>query len=433
MVNRPYRAVNYREYMTLAARTPIVTPMTDSLLPMPVVSVPTAIRVNEQSVRRLRAGYPWVFRSEVINAKAAENIPPGTIVDFVRDKGDFVARGFYNPKPQLVGRIMTLKQEEKIEKLFVHHYIENAILYRDKLFGQPYYRLIHAESDCMPGLIIDRFGDVIVAQVNTAGMEKLWPHIEAALKSLLKPRAIVLRNDSNARETEGLEKYVKVVYGKLDDKLVEIHDGTAKFHADVMEGQKTGWFFDQRENRRWVSELARGGSMLDVFCHTGGFGIMAARTGATSVTFVDSSSGALEMVGKNAELNGVADKCSATEGAAFEVMDKFAHLGRKFDVVCVDPPAFIKSRKDLGPGMKGYQKLARLAIPLVQKSGFLFFASCSHHADTAELIATVSGALQKSGRPFQLIKVAGASADHPVNPMLPETGYLKALTFRFLD
>ncbi|HYD16916.1 MAG TPA: class I SAM-dependent rRNA methyltransferase [Patescibacteria group bacterium] len=407
--------------------------MTDSLLPMPVISVPTAIRVNEQSVRKLRMGYPWVFRSEVINAKAAENIPPGTVVDFVRDKGDFVARGFYNPKPQLVGRILTLKQEEKIEKFFIYHFIENAVVYRDKLFGQPYYRLIHAESDGLPGLIVDRFGDVIVAQVNTAGMEMLWPHVESALKPLLKPRAIVLRNDSNAREVEGLEKYVKVIHGELADKLVEVHDGAAKFYANVLEGQKTGWFYDQRENRRWVSQLTRDGTLLDVFCHTGGFGIMAARNGAQNVTFVDSSSDALIMVDKNAELNDVAGKCSVTEGVAFDVMEKLAHLGRKYDVVCVDPPAFIKSRKDMGPGMKGYQKLARLAIPLVERAGFLFFASCSHHADTAELIHTVSGALQKSGRPFQLIKVAGASADHPVHPMLPETGYLKALTFRFLD
>lgn len=407
--------------------------MTDSLLPMPVVEVPSAVRLNEQSVRKLRMGYPWVFRSEVINAKAADNIPPGTIVDFTRDKGDFVARGYYNPKPQLVGRILTLKQEEKIEKFFIHHYIENAIVYRDKLFGQPYYRLIHAESDGLPGLIVDRFGDVVVAQVNTFGMEKLWPHVEAALKSLLKPRAIVLRNDSNARETEGLEKYVKVIHGELGDKLVEVHDGAAKFYANVLEGQKTGWFFDQRENRRWVSQLTRDGSLLDVFCHTGGFGIMAARNGAQNVTFVDSSSDALAMVEKNAALNDVAAKCQTTEGAAFDVMEKMAHLGRKFDVVCVDPPAFIKSRKDHGPGMKGYQKLARLAIPLVERAGFLFFASCSHHAETYELIDTVSGALQKSGRPFQLIKVSGASADHPVHPMLPETAYLKALTFRFLD
>lgn len=400
---------------------------------MPVVEVPSAVRLNEQSVRKLRMGYPWVFRSEVINAKAADNIPPGTVVDFTRDKGEFVGRGYYNPKGQLVGRIMTLKQEEPLDKSFVRRCIESAVAYRDKLVRQPYYRLIHAESDGLPGLIVDRFGDVIVAQVNTMGMDKLWPHVESALTSLLKPRAIVLRNDSNARETEGLEKFVKVAQGDLGEKLVAVIDGEATFHANVLEGQKTGWFFDQRENRRWVAQLAQGGSLLDVFCHSGGFGITAARNGATGVTFVDSSADALAMVNKNAALNDVAAKCKTVEGAAFEVMEKLAQEGRKYNVVCVDPPAFIKSRKDHGPGMKGYQKLARLAIPLVERGGFLFFASCSHHAELYELIDTVAGALQKSGRPFQLVKVAGAGADHPVHPMLPETAYLKALTFRFLD
>lgn len=392
-----------------------------------------AIRLNEHSVRRVRMGYPWVFRSEVINQKEGDAIPPGAVVDFTRDKGDFVGRGYYNPKPQLVGRILTQKPEEKIERFFIYHLVENAIVYRDKLYGQPYYRLIHAESDGLPGLIVDRFGDVLVCQVNTAGMEALYPLVEGALKSLLKPRAIVLRNDSSARELEGLEQKVSVSFGELPDKFVEIHDGTAKFLVNVLEGQKTGWFFDQRDNRRWVTQLTRDGSLLDVFCHTGGFGVLAAMNGAQVVTFLDSSSEALEMVDKNAALNGVSQKCNLMEGAAFDLMPKLPHLGRKYDVVAVDPPAFIKSKKDLHAGMRGYQKLAMLAAPLVERSGFLFFASCSYHAETRHLIEVVAGGLAKTGRPFQLIKVAGAGPDHPVHPMLPETGYLKALTFRFLD
>ncbi len=398
-----------------------------------MTSTPPAIRINEHSYRKVKAGYPWVFRSEVHNAKEADAIAPGTVVDFTREKGDFVGRGYYNPKPQLVGRIMTLKTEEKIEKFFIYHLIESAMAYRNKLFGQPFYRLIHAESDGMPGLIIDRFGDVLVAQVNTAGMENLWPHIESSLKSLLKPKAIVLKNDTPARETEGLAQGVSVVYGELPADLVTITEGNAQFAVDVKNGQKTGWFFDQRYNRAWAAELAKGGSLLDVFCHTGGFGIHAALNGASSVTFVDSSSEALQMVDRNTTLNNVAAKCENIEGKAFDVMEKLSHMGRKYDVVCVDPPAFVKSRKDLGPGMKGYQKLAILAAPLVERSGYLFFASCSHHAEVKDLLEIVSGGLAKSGRPFQLIKTAGASPDHPVHPMLPETGYLKALTFRFLD
>lgn len=392
-----------------------------------------ALRIDERSVRRLKLGYPWVFRSEIINAKEAQVLPAGELVDFVRDKGDFVARGFFNPKPQLVGRVLTLRPEQKIEKTFIFHQVESALRFREKLYKQPFYRLIHAESDGLPGLIVDRYGDVIVAQVNTAGMDILWPHIESALKTFVKPKAIVLKNDTSAREMEGLEQGIRVVHGALPEKGLQIIENETPFHVDVMEGQKTGWFFDQRDNRAWVAELAKEGSLLDVFCHTGGFGVTAGKAGAESVTFVDSSAPALEMAEKNAVLNGIQKKCQTIEGKAFDVMERLAHLGKPFDVVAVDPPAFIKSRKDMASGLKGYQKLARLAAPLVQKGGFLFFASCSHHAGVNELADAVTEGLAKSGRPFQLVKTAGAAPDHPVHPLLPETGYLKALTFRFLD
>jgi 23S rRNA (cytosine1962-C5)-methyltransferase len=392
-----------------------------------------AIRIDEHSVRRVKLGYPWVFRSEIINQNEAQALSSGQIVDFVRDKGDFVGRGFFNPKPQLVGRIMTLKPEENIERFFIYHKVESALVYRDRVFGQPYYRLIHAESDGLPGLIVDRFGDIIVAQVNTAGMEALWPHVESALKSLIRPKEIVLKNDTSAREMEGLEQKVAAALGTLQDPLVKIPEGGAQFYVDVMGGQKTGWFYDQRDNRAWVSGLAKGNSMLDVFCHTGGFGVTAAVNGATALTFIDSSSPALMMLEKNIALNQIEAKCQTIEGPAFEMMEKLARVGRTYEVVCVDPPAFVKTRKDMGPGMKGYQKLARIAAGLVERSGFLFFASCSSHVSTKDLLEVVSGGLSRSGRPFQLIRTSGAGPDHPVHPMLPETSYLKALTIRFLD
>lgn len=392
-----------------------------------------ALRIDERSVRRLKLGYPWVFRSEVINGKDAATLTPGQLVDFVRDRGDFVARGFFNPKPQLVGRVLTQRQDQDIAKQFVFHQVEIALKFRDRLYGQPFYRLIHAESDGLPGLIVDRYGDVVVCQVNTAGMESLWPHVEAALKNFVKPSAIVLKNDTSAREQEGLEQYVRVVHGKVPDGGVQITENETPFHVDVVEGQKTGWFFDQRENRAWVASLAKGATLLDVFCHTGGFGITAARLGAENVTFVDSSSPALEMVKKNAVLNGVDKKCKTVEGKAFDVMEKMAAAKTKFGVVAVDPPAFIKSRKDMAAGLKGYMKLARLAEPLVQKNGLLFFASCSSHAGVNELSDAITEGMAKSGRAFQIVKTSAAASDHPVHPLLPETAYLKALTFRFLD
>ncbi len=392
-----------------------------------------ALRIDERSVRRLKLGYPWVFRSEVINAKEAAALTSGQLVDFVRDKGDFVARGFFNPKPQLVGRVLTMQPEQKVEKHFISHLIENALRFRDKLYSQPFYRLIHAESDGLPGLIVDRYGEVVVCQVNTAGMEALYPHIEAALKTLVKPQVIILKNDTSAREQEGLEQVVRVAQGGAPSDDVTIIENDTPFYVDVMEGQKTGWFFDQRENRAWVAELAKGGSLLDVFCHTGGFGITAGRAGAESVTFVDSSEPALQMVKKNAALNGIESKCQMIEGKAFDVMEKLVAAGKKYGVVVVDPPAFIKSRKDMAAGLRGYLKLARLAAPLVKKNGFLFFASCSHHAGVNEIADAATEGLAKSGRAFQLVRTAGAAPDHPIHPLLPETGYLKALTFRFLD
>jgi 23S rRNA (cytosine1962-C5)-methyltransferase len=391
-----------------------------------------SVRINEHSVKKLKLGYPWVFRSEVINAKESDKLTPGQVVDFVRDKGDFVARGFYNPKPQLVGRVMSAQPTQKIDGNFVFHLIDVALKFRDKLYSQPFYRLVHAESDGLPGLIIDRYGDVVVCQVNTAGMEALYPHVEAALKKLIKPRAIILKNDTHARELEVLEQVVKVAEGAAPEALQIIENDTP-FHVDLMEGQKTGWFFDQRDNRAWVASLAKDATMLDVFCHTGGFGVTAGKAGAENVTFVDSSASALEMVKKNAALNGIDKKCQVIEGKAFDVMEKLATTKKTYDVVVVDPPAFIKSRKDMSAGLKGYNKLAHLSAPLVKKNGYLFFASCSHHAAVIELLETVSEGLAKEGRVFQLIKTSGAAPDHPVHPQLPETGYLKGLTFRFLD
>lgn len=390
------------------------------------------VRIDERSFRRLKTGYPWVFRSEVLNVKQVVNLPSGQIVDFVREKGDFVARGFFNPKPQLVGRVLTTRFEEQIDSDFIFRKIEIALHFRDSLYSEPFYRLIHAESDGMPGVIIDRYGDVLSCQINTAGMDALWSHIEEALKTLIKPKTIILKNDTASRETEGLEMEVKLSYGSLDG-AVQIEENETKFLVDLLEGQKTGWFFDQRDNRAWVAEMSKGKSIIDIFCHTGGFGITAGKKGAESITFVDSSAPALKMVEKNSALNGIADSCETIEGKAFEVMEELERKGKLFDVVSVDPPAFIKSRKDMASGMKGYSKLAKLAAPLVKKGGILFFASCSHHADVKELADNVAEGISKSGRPFQLIKTSGAAPDHPVNPFLPETGYLKAFTYRFLD
>jgi 23S rRNA (cytosine1962-C5)-methyltransferase len=292
---------------------------------------------------------------------------------------------------------------------------------------------VHAESDGLPGLVIDRFDDVIVLQINTAGMQSSYPMIKEAIIKLLNPRAIILRNDTPVRAMEGLDQAVLLDHGQLPQPKIEITENGARFLVDVMDGQKTGWFFDQRDNRAHVASLSAGRSMVDVFSHTGGFGIAAAVAGATSVSFIDSSHAAIEGAMKNAELNKVYQRCNGIEGKAFEVMETMARGQQKFDVVSVDPPAFIKTRKDMGSGLKGYEKLARLSAPVVARGGILFFASCSHHASLDDLKEAVIIGIGKSKRPFQIIRTGFAAPDHPVHPHLPETGYLKSLTFRFMD
>lgn len=398
--------------------------------PKPVTDLPRAV-VEERSARRLRAGYPWLFRSELVQKPAAED---GEVVDIVTKTGEFVARGYYNSMPQLSIRVMTRNPAISIDEDYVFDAIEKAIEWRDSLYdGQPYYRLVHAESDGLPGLIVDRYGDVLVAQVNTAGMNRLYPAVQEALVKLLKPKAIVLRNDSNTREQEGLPRESSIAYGKLKDNKVAIVENGVTFMTDVVEGQKTGWFFDQRDNRLALAKLSKGKTFIDVFCHTGGFGMTALKNGAKSCLFLDTSAKALADTKENAAENGFAKKCEYIEGRAFDEIEKLNVAGLKYEVVSVDPPAFIKSRKDMNAGMKGYNKLARISAKLVEKGGILFFASCSHHADVKELLDVVSDGIARTGRPFQLIRVSGAAADHPVHPALPETGYLKGFTFRFLD
>lgn len=389
------------------------------------------IIVRDQTLRRLKSGYPWVLREDLARVKQLD-LDPGTMVDFVGKDGMFAARGYFNHKVVVAGRAFTRYHHEPVDAAFFEKRIRTALEKREKLYPDPYYRLIHAESDGFPGLIVDRYGDVLVCQVNTAGMEKLYPEIEKLLVSVLSPRAIVLRNDTSSRIAEKLPEEVRVSYGKLPNPRVHMVENGVNFQADVLEGQKTGWFFDQRDNRLDVANLASGKTFIDIFCHTGGFGVTAATKGATAVTFIDSSELALEQARRNAELNRVAGECTFIEGKAFEVMEQLAKDSKKFDIVCVDPPAFIKSRDDYATGLRGYQKLAKLAAPLVADGGYLFFASCSHHATLKDLIRETTDGLKKSGRDFNLTHTGTAAADHPVHPLLSETGYLKGLLFKAL-
>jgi 23S rRNA (cytosine1962-C5)-methyltransferase len=270
---------------------------------------------------------------------------------------------------------------------------------------------------------------VLVCQCGTLGMERLQPLWMNALERLLHPATIILRNDIPARGLEGLPQEVRAVKGEAPG-LVEVREYRVRFLADLMQGQKTGWFYDQRDNRALVAKLARGKHLLDMYCHSGGFGIPALAAGATSVTFADRSGAALSMARQACALNGVQDRAQFLEGEAFAMMESLARDGRHFDIVVADPPAFIPTRQDVARGLKGYEKAARLAAALVAENGLLFIASCSHHATRVLFRKAVLAGVAKAGRKAVIEAQTGAAADHPMHPKLPQSEYLKGLLLR---
>jgi 23S rRNA (cytosine1962-C5)-methyltransferase len=376
--------------------------------------------------RRVVAGHPWVFSNEVIMDARTKALAPGSLVTVSSYDGRALGTAMFNPHSLIAARLLSRDPAASIDRRFLSERLERARALRDRLLEQPFYRLVHAEADDFPGLVIDRFGDRLVLQVNTAGMELLLPELQAALDEVLRPTAVMLRNDSAARALEGLEGYGRWAKGG-DGGPIELVENGVRFLADVGEGQKTGWFFDQRENRASVARLATGARVLDVYCYTGGFAVEAAAGGAAAVLGIDRSEAALALAGRSAALNGVEGRCRFERGDAFGTLEALHGQGERFDIVVADPPAFVKSKKDLNQAARGYRKLARLAAALVKPGGFLFIASCSHHMTAENFGEQVARGLGEAGRSGRILRASGAGPDHPVHPFLPETAYLKAL------
>jgi len=379
--------------------------------------------------RRVRSGHPWAFSNEILMDAETRALPAGSLVILRAPGGQAIGVAIFNPHSLIAARLLTSNPEANIDALFLGRRIANAAALRDRLVGVPFYRLIHAEADGLPSVIVDRFGDALVVQINSAGMDALTPVLLEALENELSPTTIVLKNDSPVRELEGLAREVTVAKG--DGGAIELIENGAKFVADLSEGQKTGWFYDQRDNRRFMAGLARDANVLDVYCYSGGFGVLAAKEGAKAVTCIDRSAAALDAARQAAKLNDVEKTVTFTKAEAFETLEKLNGThARKFDVVIVDPPAFVKSRKDLKIGVQGYRKLVRLAAPLVSRGGFLFAASCSHLVDPPTFADQVRRGLRDAERNGRILRTTGAALDHPVHPGLPETAYLKALTLQ---
>ena len=384
------------------------------------------VRLKAGAQKRLMRGHPWVYSNEVRPDPSLRTLPLGTLVRLESDNGEALGTACYNRLPLIAGRLLSPDPRAAIDADFIAERLARALAIREQLFEAPHYRLAHAEADGLPGLIVDRFGDAAVLQINCAGMERLLEPILEALDRTLSPSRILLRNDSSARKTEGLEETVEVRRGSFDEPLELIENG-ARYLAQPAEGQKTGWFFDQRENRAWIARFAKDARVLDGYCYSGGFAIQAALAGARAVQAIDRSEGALELARQAATLNGVAERCSFKKAEAFGQLQGLARNRESFELVIVDPPAFMKSKKDLFQGAKGYRKLARLATEVVAPQGILFIASCSHHMEPAAFADQVRRGIANAGRRARILRAAGAGPDHPVHPALPESAYLKAL------
>ena len=383
------------------------------------------VRTLPSRHKRAAQGHPWLFSNEIHMDQQAKAIPPGSLVRVLTEGGAAIGAATFNPHTLIACRLVATGPDTAVDRAFLARRLRRALELRERLFDRPYYRLVHAEADGLPGLIADRFGDTLVVQANTAGMDRLEPELLAAFDEVLAPACVVLRNDSAARRLEGLAQETRVAKGTLDGPL-RVEENGAEFFGDPAGGQKTGWFFDQRDNRAFMAGLAHGGRVLDVYSYTGGFGVLAAAKGAAEVVLVDRSDGALASAARAAEANGVAGRCAFRRAEAFEELERLAGTGERFDVVIADPPAFVKAKKDLQAGARGYRKLTRLAAAVVAPGGFLFVASCSHNMETGLFAEQIAAGLRDAGRTGRILRSSGAAPDHPVHPLLPESSYLKA-------
>lgn len=387
-------------------------------LPRPV------LRLNPGAHRRALGGHPWIYSNEIRMTAEAKALPAGTVARIEADDGRAIGAACFNPHTLIAARLLARDPDAAVGPAFLADRLRAALALRGKLIAAPFYRLIHAEADGLPGCIVDRFGEVVVVQMNTAGMELLTDALLAALDEVLAPAVILLKNDSAARGLEGLDSHVRVAKGALDG-AVEVLEHSTRFLADLSEGQKTGWFFDQRDNRLAVARLAKGARVLDVYSYCGGFALQAAAAGAAEVLAIDRSQAALDLAARAAALNDVAARCRFVRGEAFQELERLADGGQRFDIVVADPPAFIKSKKDAPQGARAYRKLARLSATLVRPQGFLFIASCSHHIDPAGFANEVRHGMAAASRTGRVLATVGAAPDHPVHPFLPESAYLK--------
>jgi 23S rRNA (cytosine1962-C5)-methyltransferase len=390
------------------------------------------LRLNKDQERRLLAGHCWIYSNEVDNeATPLKGFEPGQAVEVVTFAGRSLGYGYVNPHSLICARLVSHDRHRPLTLALWAQRIRTALELRERLYPQPFYRLVFGESDGLPGLIVDRFGDLLAVQITTAGMERARSDILTALEQVVRPKTIVLRNDTAVRELEGLAPGTETILGEPPGDL-ELAEHGARFLVSPLTGQKTGWFFDQAENRGRLARFGTPRRVLDVCSYIGAWSVRAARAGATEVIAVDSSAQALDQLQQNVALNGVEDRVSSLRGDAFQVLRELRASREHFDLVVLDPPAFIKRKKDLKEGMLAYRRLNELALSLIERDGVLVTASCSFHMQGEQLLRTVQQSARHTDRSLQLLHQGQQGPDHPIHPAIPETAYLKAFYLRVL-
>jgi 23S rRNA (cytosine1962-C5)-methyltransferase len=392
------------------------------------------LKLKRGEDRRLRAGHLWVFSNEVDTAATPLTAcKPGGMARVLSDRGQFLGYAYVNPGTLIAARIVSRHAAHPVDGALMTQRLESALALRARFAAGPYYRWVFGESDGLPGLVLDRYGDVVVGQVATLGMELLRPMIEAAVRRVLAPAAFVWKNDSGSRALEQLPESFEAVWGDAPAELRVIEtlpDGRElKFQAPLAAGQKTGWFYDQTANRAALGRfMPRGARVLDVCSYVGAWAVAAAAYGAGEVTCVDSSQAALTAVQRNAAANDC--EIGVLREDAFDALAALAERGERYDVVVLDPPAFIKRRKEIPAGQAAYRKLNQLALRLLERDGLLVSCSCSYHLAPEELLGAIQTAARHVDRFVQVLHVGGQSPDHPIHPAIPESRYLKAFFCR---
>jgi 23S rRNA (cytosine1962-C5)-methyltransferase len=387
------------------------------------------LRLKRGEDRRLRAGHLWVFSNEVDNdATPLTEIATGGLARVVSDRDLFLGYAYVNPHALICARILSRSPVHTPDRSLIEHRLKVALALRERLYAVPYYRLVFGESDGLPGLVLDRYGDTIVGQIATAGMEALRTLVESAVVNVLGVRTLVWKNDSMARELENLPRQVLTPVGRPPDELKILENGLP-FSIPLGSAQKTGWFYDQSVNReQWRRLMSPGARVLDVCSYAGAWAIAALTRGAREALCIDASESALSVASRNAAANNVT--LGTQRGDVFEVMDELVRRGERFDAIVLDPPAFIKRKKDIPRGQAAYRKLNQIAMRLLERDALLVSCSCSYHLSGEELLGLIQAAARHTSRFAQVLHCGGQAPDHPIHPAIPETRYLKAFFCR---